>query len=374
MLTYASTKDHVLDFFNRAGIDVNGTEPWDIQIHDDRFYSRVMAEGSLGLGNSYMDEWWDVDKLDEFFFRLCRSHFEGYEPHPYSLIFNWLSSKIVNMQSKSRAFIVGKKHYDIGNDLFECMLDKRMTYSCGYWKDAVNLDEAQEAKLELVCRKMELKAGMRLLDIGCGWASFAKYAAEKYGVEVTGITISKQQYDYALDICRGLPVSLKLEDYRDIQGNFDRIVSIGQLEHVGYRNYSLYCSIIGQHLAKDGLALLHTIGSNKSSYSGDAWIEEHIFPNGMLPSIKQLSDAFEGHFIVEDWHNFGVYYDQTLMAWHSNFVAHWPALQKKYDRRFFRMWSYYLLYCAALFRARKVQLWQIVLSPAGVLGGYHSIR
>ncbi len=367
-------KEQVQHYLNRAGVRINGPNPWDIQVHDPRFFQRVMAEGSLGLGNSYMDKWWDAKQLDELFYRICRSGVDNEHKIRWSLLSSWLQSFVLNMQSKKRSFIVGEKHYDLGNDLFERMLDKRMAYSCAYWKNASNLDEAQEAKLELICKKLNLQPGMKVLDIGCGWGSFSKYAAEKYQVSVTGITISKQQLQLAKQLCKGLPIEFLLIDYRDVTGNFDRIVSIGQMEHVGYKNYKNYCRIVHRCLNDDGLFLLHTIGKNLSTHFGDPWLEKHIFPNGMLPSIKQLGASFEGNFFMEDWHNFGIYYDKTLMAWHQNFVTHWQELQHNYNERFFRMWNYYLLSCAGAFRARKIQLWQIILSKKGVLNGYTSIR
>jgi cyclopropane-fatty-acyl-phospholipid synthase len=341
-------------------------------VHDPRFFQRIVLEGSIGFGESYMDKWWDAEQLDELFYRICRAGV--YYQSKWLLFSRWLQTFILNMQSKRRSFIVGEKHYDLGNDLFEKMLDKRLTYSCAYWKNASNLDEAQEAKLELICKKLNLQPGMRVLDIGCGWGSFSKYAAENYKVHVTGITVSEQQLQLAEKLCQGLPVELLLKDYRDITGSFDRIVSVGQMEHVGHKNYDNYFSIAHRCLKDDGLFLLHTIGNNLSTRYGEPWMEKHIFPNGMIPSVKQLASSFEGLFSMEDWHNFGIYYDKTLMAWHQNFLSHWKDLKHNYDERFFRMWNYYLLSCAGGFRARKIQLWQIVLSKEGVLGGYHSIR
>jgi cyclopropane-fatty-acyl-phospholipid synthase len=367
-------EEHVQYYLDKAGIEINGPDPWDIQVHHPGFYERVLAERSVGLGESYMDKWWDVEQLDELFYRICRSKTDDRYQNSWGQITSWIQALVLNLQSKKRARVVGEKHYDLGNDLFKCMLDKRLTYSCAYWKNASNLDEAQEAKLDLICKKLNLQPGMKVLDIGCGWGSFSKYAAEKYGAHVTGITISDQQYQLAQQLCQGLPVKILLQDYRDLEGNFDRIVSVGQMEHVGYKNYKNYFQIVQRCLKEDGLFLLHTIGNNLSVRWGEPWLEKHIFPNGMLPSIKQLAESFEETFVMEDWHNFGVYYDQTLMSWHKNFVAHWASLKQSYDERFFRMWNYYLLSCAGAFRARKIQLWQVVLSKKGVLGGYTSVR
>ena len=357
-----------------AGIKINGDNPWDIKVHNEKFYQRVLAEGSLGLGESYMDGWWDCEKLDEFFYRVLRSGIEDKVKEDLVFLFKILPTRILNMQSKKRAFRIGEKHYDLGNKLFENMLDKQMAYSCAYWKDAHTLDDAQEAKLDLICRKLKLQPGMKVLDIGCGWGSFAKYAAEKFKVKVIGITVSKEQVKFGNELCQGIPVEIRLEDYRNINEKFDRIVSVGMFEHVGYKNYRTYMKIVYRCLKDDGLFLLHTIGKNNSETSIDPWMNKYIFPDGILPSVKQIAKAIEGLFVMEDWHNFGAYYDKTLMAWYRNFESNWEIIKSDYDKRFYRMWKYYLLSCAGSFRARKIQLWQIVFSKKGVLGGYRPIR
>jgi len=357
-----------------AGIEINGTHPWDIQVHNDNFYRRVLAQGSLGLGESYMDAWWDCAELDQFFFRVLRANLQEKIKQNWRLILGVVAARIFNLQSRRRAFQIGEKHYDVGNDLFEHMLDKRMVYSCAYWKGARSLDDAQENKLDLICQKIGLRPGMRVLDIGCGWGSFAKYAAEKYGATVIGITVSKEQVTLGRNVCQGLPVEIRLQDYRDINESFDHVVSVGMIEHVGYKNYKTYMRYVHRCLKEDGLFLLHTIGGNESVTSGEPWTDKYIFPNGMLPSIKQIGAAIEGLFVMEDWHNFSADYDKTLMAWHRNFENSWDAIKSQYDGRFYRMWRYFLLSCAGSFRARKNQLWQIVLSKRGVDGGYTSIR
>ena len=292
----------------------------------------------------------------------------------WKLLLWFLGNILANPQRKTKAFEIGGHHYDIGNDLYQAMLDKRLVYTCGYWKKTRNLNEAQEAKLDLVCKKLNLQKGMKVLDIGCGWGSFAKYAAEKYGVEVTGITVSEKQMELGRKLCKGLPVEIKLQDYRDVEGVYDHVVSLGMIEHVGYKNYRTYMEVVHQHLNDDGLFLLQTIGRNKSVKMTDPWMEKYIFPNSMLPSIKQLGSAIEELFVMEDWHNFGTDYDKTLMAWFNNFNKHWNNLKSNYDEKFCRMWKYYLLALAGSFRSRYLQLWQIVLSKKGILGGYSPIR
>ncbi|MFA5841709.1 MAG: cyclopropane fatty acyl phospholipid synthase [Candidatus Paceibacterota bacterium] len=358
----------------QADVKIDGDRPWDIVVNDERFYKRALLGGSLGLGESYMDGWWDVKELDAFFFKVLRARLNERVGSLREKIIFYGVKVLVNHQSKTRAFEVGERHYDIGNDLYQTMLDKRMTYTCGYWDKAKTLDEAQEHKLDLICRKLNLQKGQRVLDIGSGWGSFAKYAAKKYGVSVVGVTISKEQMVLARKLCDGLPVEFRLQDYRDIDEKFDHIVSVGMFEHVGYKNYRTYMKVAERCLKDGGLFLLHTIGSNKSVVATDPWIDKYIFPNGMLPSIKQISGAIENLFVVEDWHNFGADYDKTLMFWRANFIKHWPELKSEYSERFYRMWNYYLLSCAGSFRARENQLWQIVLSKNGVEGGYRAVR
>ena len=367
-------REWVDQLFAVAGIEPGGTHPWDIQIHDPGFYQRVWADRNLGMGEAYMDGWWDSQQLDEFFARLLRSKVEQSLRVTPSLALRTMAHRISNFQSRGRSREVIKQHYDLGNDLFVNMLDKRLVYSCAYWQDAPNLDIAQENKLEMICRKLGLQPGMKVLDIGCGWGSFARYAAEKYGVNVVGITVSKEQVELAQTLCAGLAVEIILQDYREVNEKFDRIVSVGMIEHVGYKNYRTYMEVARRSLNDDGLFLLHTIGGNTSVKSLDPWINKYIFPNGMLPSIQQLSRSVEGLFVMEDWHNFSADYDKTLMAWYANLEQNWDNLKSKYDERFHRMWKYYLLSCAGSFRARSNKLWQIVLSPKGVSGGYRSIR
>jgi len=366
-----STAQKILDL---AGITINGSKPWDIQIKDERFYKRVLNQGSLGLGESYMDGWWECEQLDEFFNKLLAAKIDEKVKGDWQLLASLIFQRIFNMQSKSRAFEIGEKHYDVGNDLYKVMLDKRMVYTGAYWPEADNLDQAQENKLDLVCHKIGLQPGQKVLDIGCGWGSFAKFAAEKYEANVVGITVSKEQAKLAEKMCNGLPIEIRLQDYRDVNEKFDHIISLGMIEHVGYKNYREYMKIVHKCLKDKGLFLLQTIAGNQSVKSTDPWIEKYIFPNSMLPSAAQLSTAIESLFVMEDWHSFGINYDNTLMAWYNNFINGWDSIKHNYDERFFRMWKYYLLCCAGSFRCRKNQLWQIVYSKNGVKGGYVSIR
>jgi len=356
-----------------AGIHIDGDAPTDLRVHDQRLYARVFAHGSLGLGEAYMDGWWDCADLPGMFTRLLSSHLDQ-ELRTLDTLLAHLKARFVNLQRGEHAWEVGRAHYDLGNDLFRAMLGKRLVYSCGYWAQAGNLDDAQEAKLDLVCRKLRLKPGMRVLDIGCGWGEALKFAAERYGVAGVGITVSKEQAEFACELCAGLPVEIRLQDYRELDERFDAVFSIGMFEHVGSRNYRTYFETVRRCLDPQGLFLLHSIGTNEAGARPDPWIEKYIFPNSMIPAASQVTAALEGLFVVEDWHNFGADYDLTLTAWRANFDAAWPALSARYDERFRRMWHFYLAVSAAVFRSRRDQLWQLTLSPHGVPGGYRVPR
>ena len=368
-------KQNLKALLKSVDVGINGKRPWDMKIKNEIVFKRILQEGSLGLGEAYMDGEWDCESLDEFFNKLLRGSIDKKIKKNLKLLATIALSKIINHNSKEKSFEVGEHHYDIGNDLFKLMLDKRMVYTCGYWKNAKNLDQAQEDKLDLVCKKIGLKPGMRVLDIGGGWGSFAKFAAEKYKVNVVNVTVSKEQIALANKLCKGLPVENRLQDYRDIKGQqFDRVVSLGMFEHVNYKNYKTFMEIVSKNLKEDGLFLLHTLGGNISVTHLDPWTKKYIFPNSLVPSMKQITTAYEGLFVMEDWHNFGQDYDKTLMTWFENFDKNWPKLKTKYSKRFYRMWTYWLLSCAGAFRSRNLQLWQIVFSKKGIVGGYKSIR
>jgi cyclopropane-fatty-acyl-phospholipid synthase len=359
----------------RADIRLGGDRPWDMRLLGPNVPERVLAQGTVGLGETYMDGDWEADHLDQFFDKLvcaqmalgAQSTAAGLRPPVWLL----LKARWLNRQTKARAWQVAQQHYDLGNDFYRAMLDARMTYTCAYWgNDAATLDEAQEAKLELVCKKLGLVPGMCVLDIGCGWGSFMKFAAERHGVECVGLTVSAEQVALGRELCAGLPIEFRLQDYRDADGRFDRIVSLGMFEHVGHKNYPTFMRVARELLAPDGLFLLHTIGRNEQGDGTNPWIDKYIFPNGELPTIARLGRACEQRFIVEDLHNFGADYDRTLMCWHANVEAAWPRFAERLGERFQRMWRYYLLSCAGAFRARDIQLWQWMLSPSGVAGGY----
>jgi cyclopropane-fatty-acyl-phospholipid synthase len=369
-------KEKIRELLALADVELNGPSPWDLQVHDERFYQRALGHASVGVGESYMDGWWDAADLSEFFYRLHRANLAT---HVRSLEMLWLGwkSALFNLQKKSGARQVARQHYDIGNDLYRVMLDKNMQYTCAYWKDAENLDQAQENKLHLICRKLYLEPGMRVLELGGGFCGLARFMAMEYGCEVVTYNISKEQVKFGREFCADLPVRIEEKDYRDAireAGQFDRVAAVGLCEHIGYRNYLPFLKLVHAKLKHSGLFLLHTIGGNRSKTSTDPFVDKYIFPNGMVPSIAQLGHAMENLWVVEDWHNFGPDYDRTLQAWWKNFETRYCTLdQKRYDQRFFRMWKLYLMMSAGSFRARRMQLWQMVLST-GAIPSYEPVR
>ena len=362
-----------------ADIKINGNKPWDIKVNNPKFYQRALSEGDMGLGESYMDGWWDCERLDLLYEKLLNANLETEIKNNLRHLITFLKSKMLNMQNKARSKKVGEVHYDVGNELYKHMLGKNMTYTCAYWKGlkktSKNLDKAQEQKLDLVCKKMGLKKGMTVLDIGCGWGSFAKFAAKKYKVRVLGITISKEQAKLARKLCKGLPVEIRLQDYRDVKEKFDRIISLGMFEHVGGKNHRTYMEVVRKNLKEDGLFLLHTIGwIYTRKPTAKSWLNKYIFPGGYLPSASEIAQAADHVLSLEDWHDFGINYVYTLRAWYDNFKKSWPKIKKDYDERFYRMWTLYLGMATGAYLSRKSKLWQIVFSKNGVKEGYKSIR
>jgi cyclopropane-fatty-acyl-phospholipid synthase len=371
-----SSAQIVRSLATQFGVTIDGDQPFDIRVHDPRFYRRVLGAPSLGLGESYMEGWWDCDDLVELHRRIAATHAEESLARSPRLVLEGLKARLLNLQSRGRASMVAERHYNLTVDHYRNMTDKWITLSCGYWRNATNLEEAQEAKLELICRKLRLSPRDRVLDIGCGFGSFARYAAQTYGCTVVGINVSSEQVRVARELCQGLPVELHVCDYRDTglflaQEPFDKIVSAGMFEHVGHRNHRTYMEVAGRCLKQGGLFLLHTVGSNVTSYKNDPWFDKYIFPNGLLPSIRQIGEAAEGIFVMEDWHNFGPDYARTLEAWCRNFEVSWTASRSDPS---YRMWRYYLLAAAGGFEARHHQLWQLVLSKGGTPETYASVR
>jgi cyclopropane-fatty-acyl-phospholipid synthase len=369
-----SAKRRFIAALDTAGIALDGPNPWDVQVHDRRLFRRVSLYGAVGLGDAYVDGWWACEAVDQFFDRCMRAELPSVVRFAVPNLRAWFVEKLFNTQTRPAADRNVRHHYQLGDDLFTAMLDPRMVYSCGYWRNAQTLAEAQEAKLDLICRKLDLQPGMTFLDIGCGWGGLVQYAAERCGCRCIGITLSPDQARIAVDRCRGLPVEIRLQDYRDIEKKFDRVASVGMFEHVGQKNHRTYMQAVRRALKDDGLALIHFFATQRDwpnlRDSEVLWIKKHIFPGMVVPTLSQIGAATRGLLILEDLHNFGADYDPTLMAWFENFHRAWPRLRDKYGDRFYRVWKYYLLICAGAFRSRKYQLWQVVLSPRGKKGGY----
>jgi len=353
------------DMLTGIGININGSNPWDMKVNDDRTFMQALRNKNLGLGEAYMEGWWDCPQLDEFIFRILKARLDAKIKGGQLLRLMNLPALIFNLQSRLRSHMVAEQHYNLDNKLFEAMLDPYVQYSCAYFDKTDDLNEAQLRKLDLICRKLNISRDDSVLDIGCGWGGLAKYIAEHYNCRVTAINIAEEQINYAREFCKSLPVEIKQVDYRDLNGSYDKIVSVGMFEHVGPKNYKPFMKAVHNCLKNDGVFLLQTIGSNETEVAGDPWFHKYIFPNGKLPSIAQIGNAVEGLFVMEDWHNLGQHYEQTVLAWHKNLNKAWPALQNKYDEKFRRMFEYYLLSCAGAFRARQMQLWQIVFTKNG---------
>ena len=372
--TKSRSKDLVLELLDRAGVELDGPAPSDIQVHDERFYEQVLRDRELGLGEAYQQGWWSAERLDEFVAKVMTADLAAQLRRSPQLMALAFRARLLNRQTVRRAAKNASAHYDIGNDLYERMLDKRMIYSCGYWKDVGDLDSAQEAKLELICAKLQLEPGMRLLDIGCGWGGLAQYAAERYGVHVTGISPAAEQVAVAVERCIGLDVEISQLDFRQVRGTFDRIVSVGMLEHVGTKNFGAFFDANARLLTEDGIILHHTIGSNVTRTYTDPWFDRYIFPGGVVPSMEHIGDGARSNWAIEDVHNFGPDYDTTLMAWHHKIEQVWDEIPR-YDEHFRRTWRYYLLGSAGSFRVRNLQVWQVVLRRARVASPvYQAVR
>ncbi|MGB0513658.1 MAG: cyclopropane fatty acyl phospholipid synthase [Wenzhouxiangellaceae bacterium] len=368
-----SAKQKVTALLRCADVAINGSRPWDLQVHDDRLYRRVLAEGTLGAGEAYMDGWWNAERLDEFFTRVLSARFDR-ELRTLSTRIHVLLNRLTNLQTRTRSRRVAEQHYNLSNRLYRAMLGPTMQYTCAYYGvegHEATLDQAQRAKLSLIADKLHLEPGMRVLELGGGFGELARFLAAEHQCKVVSYNISERQVEYARQKCEGLPVELRQRDYREAIADpdrFDRVVSIGLMEHVGPKNYRGFFELVKARLNPGGLALIHTIGGNESRATADRWITKYIFPGGVIPSEAQLTRAKEGLFVLEDWHNFGPDYDRTLMAWEANFLQAWPELEtsENLDDRFYRMWRYYLNCCAGAFRARGLNLWQMVFSHGDI--------
>ena len=367
-------KNVIASLFGRAGITLNGSEPWDIQVKNDRFFRRSLR-GSLGFGESYMEGDWDVGSIDALFRRIIRYDISDSLMVMLNRLRLDLKSRLTNMQSRIGSRAIAETHYDLDHRLYELFLGPWNQYTCCFYDKATTLEEAEVEKLEMVCNKLDLQPGDRVMDIGCGWGGFAKYAAETRGCHVTGVSISVEQIAYARKYTAGLPVDIIECDYRDLpkryeDGSFDKVVIIGMIEHVGYKNYRHLFEVVHRMLNDVGLFLLHTIGNSTVTTVVDPWIEKYIFRNSMAPAASQLTHAMEMLFTLQDWENYGHYYPSTLAHWQERFEANWPRIEaietaNRFDERFRRMFNYYFLSCKAGFETEDILLWHLVMSKAG---------
>ena len=372
-VTYNSnpkSQDWLAQLLASADIHLNGSRPWDIQIKHPQTLQRLLSQGGSALGESYMDGWWECQAIDLMVERAMRAGLQEKLATPRA----WWESFKGGMRPRDgvdQSRIVGRMHYAVGNQVFQAMLDPYMAHSCAYWVEgAQTLEEAQIAKLEMVCRKLQLRPGMRVLDMGCGWGSFMRYAAEHYGVTVLGLSNVPHQIELGKTLARHLPVQFELSDYAqfntDGKSKFDRIVSIGTFEQLGQAHVAAFFETAKRCLKDDGWMLLQTQGKSNRQRLLDAWNDKYIYPQGYLPRLDEVTQASEAHFVVEDVHNIGADHDRTLLHWHQRFEMAWPQLRLSHDERFYRMWRFHLLSSAASFRTRHHQMWQLVLSPKGL--------
>jgi cyclopropane-fatty-acyl-phospholipid synthase len=357
----------------QADIRVGGDRPWDLRIHHDRFFPRAMR-GSLGVGESYMDGDWDAGSLIEFFRKTMDA---GLQMHPLlriNRVAKEVHARFRNLQTRRRSRAVAEEHYDLDHRMYAQFLGPWNQYTCCFFDGTDDLEEAELCKLEMICDKLEIESGDRVLDIGCGWGGFAKYAASTRGCSVVGISLSDEQIEYARDYTEGLPVEIHRMDYRDLPesplGTFDKVLICGMIEHVGYRNYRQLMKVVHTVLAQDGLFLLHTIGNRHNTAVVEPWIEKYIFRNSMAPSMQQLTRAAADLFVIEDWENYGHYYVPTLQAWHDNFNRNWDRIRaldgpRPFDERFRRMWNFYLMSSRAAFEVEDLHLWHLVMTRYG---------
>ena len=361
----------VEEMLAEAGVAINGPRAWDIRVHNPALFKRILQEGSLGFGESYMDGWWECERLDMLFTRILQAGVDERLPKSLSDIARVAYARLFNRQSRALAGgqrALRHRQRPVPGDarslhaillrLLERGADARAS-AAGQAADDLRKTAAEAghdaAGYRLRLGRVGAVCGAKLRRLGARRDHFRRAAEAGAGT------------------LRGLDVEILLQDYRDLDRQFDRIVSVGMFEHVGPKNYETYFSVAARNLKPDGLFLLHTIGSNQTDLNVDAWIDKYIF-NGCLPSVRHIAEASEGRFVMEDWHNFGADYDRTLMAWLENFKRAWPQLAGGYSERFERMFTYYLNACAGAFRSRNIQLWQVLFSPAGVEGGVRVYR
>ena len=367
------SKNKVGAFLNRAGLQVDGPNEFDPKVTSDEFYRMVTLKGMLGLGESYVLGHWDCEDLEVFFLRAFRSGLLEELANALPMKIMRFMYGVSNPQSVIRAKHNAQDHYAKQEAVVLSMTGRRKAYTCARWTDPldpneVDIDIAQERKLQLIYNKLCLNPGKKTLDIGCGWGSLIGFLAER-GVDSYGITPVDSQIEYIRNAYGGT-VKVAVSDYRDRPADwnlFDAVVSVGMYEHVGRKNADAYMHAVNNMLAPESLALTHCFGiANSKVPLVDPWTEKYIFPGVYLPTLSEIVQASENADLrVVDVEEMGIHYQKTLRSWNKNFVEAWPMLKQNqsFNPCFFRMWRYYLLIAAAAFGARKIDLWQIIHQP-----------
>lgn len=356
-----------------ANIEPNGASPWDPQIKDERFYRTVLLRGSVGLGDAYLNGWWECADISGFILRIIKSGIHLRVPR-VDIFLRRLRFGLIDAQNRIRSKRVAELHYDEDPYIFEVMLGSTNSYTCARWKGVITLDAAQQQKMDLLCKKAGLSSGMTVLDIGSGWGGFLAYAAERYQVRGIGLTISKTQLDYARKRYGNLPVEFRLQDYRDFVGGVDAVVSICVIEHVGSDHYREYFQKVRETLTReDGFFAMQCILACDTQARMDPWTEKHIFPNGILPTLERIENAVEGILHIVDREFFRDDYVRTFSAWYENLVRNKNAIIARCGVRYFRKYEYYLCLYIAGFGSGRIDVGQFVLSPTPHLN-YKPIR
>lgn len=377
-------KSHVISFLEKAGIAIGGPNDFDIHVNDDRFYEMFFKDRTVGAGEAYTEGFWDVKDLKLLAEKIFLS---GKLDHQYGFLNN-LIYQLNKAQGKLKALFDIKKTYDHNIELYRAMLDKRLLYTCAYWNNidysVANLDLAQEQKLELVCQKLGLHQqpkGQSILDYGCGFAGFAKYAHEKYGAKVVGITISKLQYKVAKEICKGLPIEIRFQDYRDIPKGelYDHLVALGIIEHITVKNAREFILNAKSHLKnekyQDNRFVLHGMFTNGTEHRIDPWMEKYIFPGAEIFTFKHLFDMIHGVFYCQDFHPFGPDYSLTADAWYQRLEMNYGnLLPSEQNNEFMRTFEFYLKTASASFLTQRNNLMQMVLTHGPVINGLEPVR
>lgn len=360
------TNNTKLQIINNKTSTISTNNNPDIIVNNNNFYTKLLKHGEIGLGESYVDKDWDSNNLEETLYNLIINQ-KKIENAIIKNSPNLIIKKLLDIPSDIFSTDNTKNdikfHYDIGNKLYENMLGKSMLYSCAYfYKQGLSLDEAQYAKLDLIAKKLNLKEGMRVLDIGCGFGTAAIYLSKKFNVNILGISLSKEQINYFNSIYTGTQVQVIYKDYRELtrehNNSYDCIYSIGMFEHIGINNHIDYYNKCFKLLKTNGTMLIHTIVSNKRLYSHNSWITKYIFPGAELPHISDFTKKYTDNWLLQDLQCIGKSYSKTLLAWKKNIND--SSVFNNYDDKFKRTWNYYLLLCSAAFRAREITVFQLV--------------